>query len=457
MGEAMTPAHERSRAHVRPDVPTIRPFPAFGPRLGVAAAVMAVVALLIPPVLVPDSHSYVVGSLMRPPLIPILFRALSVCFSDSMTTHLVVALQIALALVSCTSLAWILGEGMGLPRALRILVGIVLSIPQWIFARWIASESLAYSFLLLAVVSAIRLLWGYRSRRTLLGMVGSCAAAVSSRGQFVYLAPLCLLAVVLFVQRERTWRARTTTLAASAAVGACVLGLQAMHTFPKVHHFTRVAVTGVQEMILTTFLATDAEVASIPDPEIRVFSAHIREGARAAGYLVDQRGPDVAPIFFSRHYADILMVIYAEYFGRVVGLPPSEHTDATDADPTLLVRLDQMTLAASAGVARHAWPRMVSFCLGEILLWDRYLAILASGLFAVGLATWRRGGPLSRLVLVVASLWWVNMLLVAALEPPQNRYTFYFDELVVVVALALAGRSLLAVTGEVRSMDSLER
>jgi 4-amino-4-deoxy-L-arabinose transferase-like glycosyltransferase len=420
------------------------------------AAVVAVVALLIPPVLVPDSHSYIAGSLMRPPLIPILFRGLSLCFSDSTSTHLVVALQITLALVSCDLLARILGDRMGLPPALRILIGVVLSIPQWIFARKIVSESLAYSFLLLALLQAIRLLWGERSRGTLLGMVASCAALVSSRGQFVYLPPLCLLAVLLFVKGERTWRARATTLAASTCVGVCVLGLQAMHTLPKIHHFSRVAVTGVQEMVLTTFLATDAEVTSIPDPEIRVFSAHVRDGARAAGYLADQRGEEVAPLFFGRHYKDILMLIYAEYFEHVVGLPHSEDRDGMDADPALLVRLDQMTLAASAGVARHAWPRMVSFCLGEIFLWDRYLAILASGLFAVGLATLRRGGPLARLLLLVATLWWVNMLLVAALEPPQSRYTFYFDELVVVVALALAGRSLLAETVIGRSVDSLK-
>jgi len=65
----------------------------------------------------------------------------------------------------------------------------------------------------------------------------------------------------------------------------------------------------------------------------------------------------------------------------------------------------------------------------------------------------RRGDPTARLLFLVTSLWWTNMLLVAALEPPQSRYTFYFDELVVVVAMALVARALSAVKPETSSTE----
>jgi len=405
------------------------------------AALVAVATALKTPVLSPDSSSYIDGSLMRPPLIPLLFVVLRAALGGAAARGFFVV-QTALAIASCVALSRALAKHVGLAQTTTWLIGGVLAIPQLRESTSIASESLAYSFLCFAVACAIPLLWGMRSRRHLLLLVASCAALVATRGQFIYLPPLCALATLAFAWREPSWRERARTLAGAACIPVLVLLLQAAHTYPKVHRFARVAVTGLQTMTLTTCLATDAEVASIEDPATRAFAERVRADVRADGGLMEQHGEIAPPFFLGDHYNPILSRIYDEYFEGVAHLPHVAPQDRMGVPAPVWVEMDTMTLAASRGIARHAWKRIALFCISSIFLWERYVAILALAMLGAGVLHYRRAPGPARLLLTIAALWWANICLVAALEPPQSRYTFYFDELVVVVVLALVSRAL---------------
>jgi NADH:ubiquinone oxidoreductase subunit K len=112
--------------------------------------------------------------------------------------------------------------------------------------------------------------------------------------------------------------------------------------------------------------------------------------------------------------------------------------------------LDATTLLASRALLRHSYRRYAVFVLRSCFEHHRYYALLAGILFVLTLVG-RGMSSRPRLLLLTASgLWLANLAVVAAVEIPQMRYTFYFDG-ILLAAVALA---LMGVDREVRQVEA---
>jgi hypothetical protein len=386
--------------------------------------------------------TYINGSLIRPPLLPILLGVLGAALPQGAALRVFNGLQAGLALVAAAAVAGALSARLDLRARPRALLFALALFPQLHTVVTISSESFAYSFVCLAFVSVLPLVWGETSIRALVATCIACALASATRGQFIYLAPCCVAVTLYLLAREKDSGRRVRILLACAAIPLLTLGLQAAHSVRKTGHFTRVAVTGLQTMTLATLSSEESDLAGIDDPYVQDFAREVRTCA-VERKLLPKQSPEIVPaIVVATHYNDILACIYHSFFVEREHLSVPWGGPPENVEPELYVKVDKLTLAATRGIARRAWKRIVIADISQITLWERYPAILAAAFAFVALLGYRRNPPIARLVLLVTGLWWINVLLVVALEPAQGRYTFYFNQLMIVTAVALAWRGL---------------
>jgi hypothetical protein len=389
--------------------------------------------------------SYIDGHALRAPVVPLILRALRALLPSSIYLRAFDGLQAAVAFAATTVLTTSLSRRLRFDRVTATVVWLTLGLAQFRAVANVQSESISYSLLSLSLAAALPLFWGQRSLRELLLMTASAALLVLTRPQFVYLVPVVVLVFALYVFTEPTWKGRARAVGAGAMIAIGGLGLQALHTGTHVGVAGGAAYGGSQIFAVVLTVATEADVDAVADPEVRAFASSIWRGAREAHELASQGdGVGLPPAHYtSLTYNSIINRIFA-WHGETRGeggVEPPDLRAVRRADAASLVRLNDLCIRAAVAVGKHDVLRFVRLVVSEVFFWERYMTFVVGGLLVASAVRLRRS-PTARLTFAIAVGWVVNLLFVAALEVPEQRYTFYFDAYVAALVLAFAIQAL---------------
>ena len=394
--------------------------------------VWTVALTVLGPVIQPDTASYIADSPFRPPLLPLYLNLLQVLFGPGFL-YAAVAAQAAIGFASSLLLGNRISALARSTEPGRWLVVSILLWPQLENARYILSESLAYSFLCLMVWFSLEpFVLGMRWRAA----AGTCLALallLMTRVQFAYMVLVGALAVVAGLVRLRGGRDRAFILGAAVGAALLVVGTQAAYTTATLGYPSRVAATGPNLLTVLAYVSVPADAHRITDPLARTFMDSLMAELEKKRLLSSQRlGMSVARHFsYTTICNHTLIPLYRRMFSRNV-----------DED-ALWVSMDKLTTRAAVELLRTGWRRYLHHMAILILQTQRYFGVLAAFLIACGVELARRSSTrgLGILLAGVAVCWWLNVISVTAVQYPQLRYTFYFDTLVIAAILAGLTRS----------------
>jgi hypothetical protein len=393
-------------------------------------------AFVLGPTRTPDSLSYLTGSAIRPPLVPAMLGLLRLLLGAGQQRAFVF-IQATLGFFACLILANEIKRFFRAGRAAFWVILAPLVVPQFQYASHVMSESLAYGFCCLALASLLVMLRSADPLRPFALLVGAVVLLVLTRTQFTYVVPLLLLATVPVIAKKRD--ARSIAAVAGTLLGAAILlyGTQAAYSVAKTGHVHRVSATGIQLLTVVMFNTVPGDLSAISDPQDRAYATSILDEVQEKKLgNADRRGGAVRQTQFANAYNAICWEIIARQFDSRFG--ESRPSIRSEDMPRDWPKLDRITTRIAIQLLGRSWSRVarhVVECLYQI---HKYFAFVVIGVLALGVSLLRkRDTRLIGLVLaIVSTLWTVNALVVALVEFPMTRYTFYFDSPVLALVLA---------------------
>jgi hypothetical protein len=421
------------------------------PWIPVVAAValatsLALLLAALGPALTPDSPGYLNGAPYRPPVVYYAAAPWVALLGRGPGLRVFVAFQVLVGFGTAALLASTLQRFLRLGPLAGVVALPILFLPQIQAARAVMSESLAYSAVCVFVSYLLRVLAGSDSRGDLALLWAGAALAALTRIQFYFLILPALIATGAALWRAREWARRLTAAGTVAGVLALAFAMHASYTVPRAGRFERVPFAGLQLFAVALHIAEPEEIAAIPEAQVRHVAERAYAKAGRIGCLASQRERLTPSMHFHICYNPIVEAIMDAFDEETRGVRLGRQT-WDDLQGLLPVEnwydLDATTLLASRGLLRHSYRRYVAFVLRSCFEHHRYYALLAGTLFALTLIGAGLRSRTRLLLLTASGLWLVNLAVVASVEIPQMRYTFYFDGLLlaaVVLALMSASR-----------------
>lgn len=410
-----------------------------------AVAFGAVVAAVVGPIHQGDTRSYLVGTPMRPPLLPLLLGAARAF--GPVREHAVVFVQAALGLLGCIALAREIRQTYGGGATTFGVAIAALLLPLLQYCSHLMSEALSYAFVCLTIAAGLAMLRGADLVTSFARFIASLTLLLLVRAQFLYLLPAVPLLLSWLLFRTRGARSRWY-LTATVLIGAGILcGTQALYSVSRSGGVHRISATGIQLLTVVAFNSTPADLASVSDPLERAYARAVLEEMRGnrLGYA-DRPFGVVRQMHFAVAYNLLCWNIVVGQFDRLYGSPTpalAQRGHMQDR-PRDWVTMERVTTTVSAQLLRSAWPRFVRHvveCVYQIHKY--YLFVVVGALVLPGVQFARgRGTPPASALGIVALLWLVNVGVVAAVEYPMTRYTFYFDSPLLAVVLVLVVSAL---------------
>lgn len=400
-------------------------------RIVALGLVWTVALALLGPQIERDTASYIADSPFRPPLLPLYLDVLHLLFGRGFL-YAAVAGQAALGFASSLLLANRISTLAGSTAPGRWLVSTILLWPQLEHARWILSESLAYSFLCLTVWFSLEPFVRGMRWRAAAGTCVALALLLMTRVQFAPMVLVGALVVVVGLVRLRSGRDRLLVLGAAVGAALLVVGTQAAYTKATLGYPSRVAATGVQLLTVLAYVSVPADAQHITDPSARMFTDSLMAELKKKRLLSAQR----REMSVARHFS------YAVICNRTL-IPLYRRLFSGTDENALWVSMDKLTTRAAVALLRTGWRRYLHHMAILILQTQRYFGVLAALLVGCGVELARRSSTRGLGVLLAGSavFWWFNVISVTAVQYPQLRYTFYFDTLVIAGILAGLSRS----------------
>lgn len=418
----------------------------FSPKLLVLGALFVAFLVVQGPLLVPDSGTYVEAWPTRPPVLPLVLLGGNALVGARAALYLTVVLQSVAAFVSCRVLLVELERVVSHVPTASAIGFFALLMPQFKAARTIASESLAYSFVcLFAAAIAGALVTRASNRRVWLGVAAACAA-YATRAQFIYLVPLALLGAAAVVAFARTSTKSRVVLGAGAiAVLALTLTINATYLRIRSGRPGGVPLSGVQLIALVSHVASRSEVEAANLGKDREFAERVYDRLEANHMLASQRDPNVGvSAFLADRYNPILDVVGEEF--RALQPKPALNSARYLWGMTVeqLCELDRTTKRVGLTLLHTSWKRYLRVSVTSIWEWHRYFCIVMLFNLVLAIGTLVRNPRVlpSWLLLAVTGGWLANVCVVALVEPPLYRYTFYYDAIFVALLCLLVGRTL---------------
>jgi hypothetical protein len=413
-----------------------------GERLFVGSvAALAAYFALRGPVLSGDAGSYLQHTNFRPPAYPLYLDLLHLVFRGAWL-HAAVAGQLLLGGWASLVLGRRIGRLFSVAGWPVLLAQVALFSSLAKLGVTITADGLSYAAFLLFAGAIADCLEG-PTPRTLMRATALAALLILLRSQFLFILPGGLLA--LAVVAVARWRL-------AAPIAGCVLGLLlAIQLIPRTYNwayqgvFRTTSATGLQLLTVVLYVAEPRDREALPTPEDRQYFDAVLARLRAGGMLATDRAPGIPTWHhLNRHYNEICFDgIVREYARERLGVS----LDATVSGATTAIppkewsQMDATLTRISFRLLRRSWPRYLAHVGGSVYeIYKTYLLILGA-LLATGLIEWRRSGAPARFLVALVLLWGSNLLLVAMVEVPMGRYTFYVDAVVAAtVALLVAAK-----------------
>lgn len=442
-------------------------------KVAFAAGVLIVLAIAYRgPVSVPDTESYVTGSALRPPLVFTVWSGARV-FGEHLQPHVFSLIQGLAALVSVAYLAVQTTRLVACQPKADVALAALLFVPQVQAIGTIASESLAYSAFCGCVGAWFRVVGGGISSRAC-GLALLCAGlAYEARPQFVYLLALSVIGCVVcgVLCRSRPTRLRIASFSAAALL--VVFGIQAVYFFPRTGRISGQSTAGVELITVVAHLAADNDIDALAPGVERDFARRVHARMKRLGLTADAPHRMIASWHFGAAYNPIIGQVLAEYNDsfthKQLHFPPEPGGTASgcgaelycpaadDNNPRPVVQsalslddwrnLNDVTTRVARSLLPRVAGRYATFALRMIFehahLWIFVAAAaMVAGTMSIAFKAHHIDRGAGFALGAAGCLWWVNALLVAAVEVVQTRYLFYTDELLLTVVVAVGLRGL---------------
>jgi hypothetical protein len=345
---------------------------------------------------------------------------------------------------ACWQLSARLAEHAGVPRWIRWLLLYLLFVPHLQYAPQIMSESLAWSAVALAAASLLQWL-STRSSRTFIATVAWTIAASLTRVQFSMLTVGLICLPLLLAVVERKWRAYLPLAAVALGFFAASPLIESAYHRVTVGRAARTKAAGLQVLTVVLYVSTPDDADAISGPERRYAQELVRVAAehKALALYRPEGVPRVAHMgaIYNGIAWDLIPRTYAQVeLGRSLGdVTVAAMTHAFTPDEW--DHYDAFAMSTARQLLHTAWRRYLAHILISVYELFKYYLLLI--LIAVVLVAVSRSQP-AWLLGGAGLLWLGNVVVVAAVEYPMTRYTFYFDELLVSLFAVILWRGLTA-------------
>jgi hypothetical protein len=392
------------------------------------------------PTLGPDSGSYISGQPYRPPLVPLVLAACRSVLGVDLGLRAFVFVQAIIGVASSMWLGTAFVRTLRLPAAFAFLAPAVLFVPQLRAAHGVGSESLAYSAICFASACAVELVAAARpaGRGTAALMGVGAWAALLARGQFLWFGVLATGGGVAWAFMRLRGTRRLKAVGLMLLIPCMAWGVEGGYARLRFGVVRSVPVAGIVALPLMLHVADVHDLARLRGTTRDLVETAL-DGAQRKG-LLSTSVSGLPPGLHFHLCVNGLTAEVLEGYGRTVrhqpGLGEAYRHGNWDSLHALLrpedwYRLDGLALDAFWQLLPSTAERYARLVWAQVAEYAGYEGALMVALFLAAFLC--KGAPGIRgTVMLVCGLWMINLLTVAAVAPPQLRYSFYFDSLVLV-------------------------
>ncbi|WP_309641395.1 hypothetical protein [Flavobacterium sp.] len=397
-----------------------------------------------PPVYFPDSKGYLEMLLYRSCAYPMFIELHRILFGTYFIKATIIT-QYVLNMSAALFLVRSLRKTISLDKWLGVILFIITIFPVFLgilTANTILSESLAYPLYLL-VIGNIILGVGFRKEQYFYFSFLLTFLLVLVRGQFLFLIPVLVVAVLLTYYRTIfKWRSIVLVV---TSVSIFFLSIITDILFHKVQHGHAVTtpLTGIQLITIPFFVSDENDYTAFETPEQQEYFKFIYAKLKEKKLLLSQLPPNAKKIdFFYDNYINICNLTL-----NVDGL---FRFQAASYDEKSILN-DKMTSSMALPLLKKNFGKWLSIYSGNFIkgfdtskYFLLYIVLLALSLVML----FKKENVLSKIIIILVLLTILNVMLTASVESMIGRYLFYNNWILFAIFLILFQNQFYTKTNE---------
>ena len=382
----------------------------------------------------PDSKGYLNMVLYRTCAYPMFIELHRLIFGGFFA-QAIVGTQCILNIIAPLFVIYCFRKTISLDKWLAIVLYVIMLFPVFmgiLTANTILSESLAYP-LYMGIIGFLMLGMAHSRTQHFYYAFGLTFLLILVRGQFLFLVPILILAILLTYHKSIfKWK---PLLLIAIAVLMFPLSVVTDVIFHKTQHNQAVAtpLTGIQLITIPFFVADEGDYAIFKTKEQQDYFRHVYAKLNEKKLLLSQLPSDGKSIdFFFKNYVTICNLTIGE--NGMEMFPKNLSYDEK------MIRNDQMTSAMALPLLKDNFKKWLNIFSGNFMKGfdtSKYFLLYLIMLVVSIIALIRRENLVSKFLILLLLLPIANVALVALVESTVGRYTFYNNWILFAVFLIL--------------------
>jgi hypothetical protein len=397
-------------------------------------ALALVYAINSSPIYYDDSKGYLAMSFIRSCGYPLFLAFHKMLFGSYFVTG-VIFTQVALSGFAIRFLINCIRKTVALHPWFSIIIAAVMMVPVFMgtkLGNTLLSESVAYP-LYLAVIGHTLIGMVFRQNKNFYAALALSFIAIIVRGQFLFLIPLLLLAVLLTYSQFLF--SRNTLLLVISCVAVPFVAVYTDIVFHKIehNHATTTPWTGIQISTIPFFVSDENDAAIFKTQQQQDYFRHIYQKLKEKKLLYSQQPHNSKTIeFFFDNYTQICNHTLSEN-----GLDFFPSTMTFDEK---LIANDAMTSAMTLPLLKNNFKKCwVIYSANFIKGFDtsKHFLLMVIVLLLSLVALFKKENTISKFIVLLILAVIGNIALVAMAESTISRYTFYNNWVMIAIVLLL--------------------